>query len=89
MIAEVKRVLDEDGLFLVVDFENPWDFRSRLGALFTRAIETLAVGDHYRNGREFLRLGGLRMFLRENGFAEVSRGNIDFGSIGIVASRLV
>ncbi len=88
IIAEARRVLSPDGRLIAVDFESPWDRRSRWGALFTAAVERLARGDHYRNGRDFVRRGGLRAFLSEHGFAEVSRTDIPTGSVGCVVARV-
>jgi ubiquinone/menaquinone biosynthesis C-methylase UbiE len=88
IVTEAKRVLKPEGRLIAVDFENPWDTGSKLGALFTRAVERFARGDHYRNGREFLRRGGLRAFLGESGFAEVSRRDVPVGSIGVVVARV-
>jgi len=87
MMDEAKRVLGEGGRLIAVDFESPWSLKSRFAALFTWIVERLAGGDHYRNGREFLRRGGLRPFLRENGFAEVTRRDVEAGCLGIVVSR--
>ena len=87
MMAEARRVLGPGGKLVAVDFEPPWNARSRVGALFAQAIELLAGGDHYRNGREFLRRGGLGAFLRESGFAEVSRHVIATGAIAVVVAR--
>jgi hypothetical protein len=81
-------VLGPDGRLIAVDFENPWDSASRAGTLFTRAIERLAGREHYGNGRDFLRRGGLRGFLRESGFAEVARRDVPIGSLGVVVARL-
>jgi ubiquinone/menaquinone biosynthesis C-methylase UbiE len=86
MMAEARRVLAPGGRLVAVDFEPAWNARSRAGALFTRAVERLAGGEHYRNGREFLRRGGLRAFLRESGFVEVARRDVATGSIGIVVA---
>ena len=88
MMAEARRVLAPGGRLVAVDFEPPWDARSRAGALFTRGVERLAGGEHYRNGREFLRRGGLRVFLRESGFAEVARRDIATGSIAVVTAKM-
>jgi ubiquinone/menaquinone biosynthesis C-methylase UbiE len=88
IMDEAKRVLAEEGRLIAVDFENPGSFRSRIGALVTQAVERLAGGDHYRNGREFLRRGGLTAFLRESGFVEVSRQDVESGSISLVISRV-
>ncbi len=87
MMAEARRVLAPGGRFVTVDFENPWSFRSIVGALAVRAVERLAGGEHYRNGREFLSRGGLRAFLRESGFVETARHDIETVSISVVVAR--
>lgn len=87
ILTEARRVLGSGGKLIAVDFENPWNAGSKVGMLFVRAVERLARGEHYRNGREFLKTGGLRAFLSENGFVEVSRCNVASGSLGIVVAR--
>jgi ubiquinone/menaquinone biosynthesis C-methylase UbiE len=87
IIQEARRALAPAGRLIAVDFENPWDAKSRIGALFVWAIERLAPREHYRNGREFLRSGGLRAFLGANGFIEVDRRNVEAGSLAIVVAR--
>jgi ubiquinone/menaquinone biosynthesis C-methylase UbiE len=87
ILAEARRVLAPGGRLIAVDFERPWNAASQAGALFARAVERLAGRDHYRNGRDFLRRGGLREFLRENGFTEIERRAIAFGSMGAVVAE--
>jgi len=87
IIQEARRALALDGRLIAVDFENPWNARSRAGALFAWAVERLAGGEHYRNGREFLRSGGLRAFLLASGFVEVERRDVETGSLAIVVAR--
>lgn len=87
MLDEARRVLAPAGRLVAVDFENPWNAAARAGALFAWAIERLAGGEHYRNGREFLRRGGLRALLLENGFVELERRNVETGSLGVVVAR--
>jgi ubiquinone/menaquinone biosynthesis C-methylase UbiE len=87
MMIEARRVLAPRGMLIAVDFEPPWGARSRIGALFAHAIERLAGGEHYRNGREFLRRGGLSAFLSECGFVEVSRHAIATGAIAVVIAQ--
>jgi ubiquinone/menaquinone biosynthesis C-methylase UbiE len=87
MLAEARRVMAPDGRLVAVDFETPWNAGSRAGALFVRAIERLAGTEHYRNGREFLRRGGLRASLREHGFVECERRDVEAGSLAVVVAR--
>jgi ubiquinone/menaquinone biosynthesis C-methylase UbiE len=84
LMVEARRVLSPSGRLISVDFEKPWNAKSKLAALFVRAIEMTAGGEHYRNGRDFLERGGLKTFLRESGFAEVSRSDVAMGSLSIV-----
>jgi ubiquinone/menaquinone biosynthesis C-methylase UbiE len=88
MMAEARRTLAPDGRLVAVDFETPWNVQSRAGALFAHAVERMAGGEHYRNGRDFLKRGGLRAFLRASGFVEVSRRDIATGSLGVVVARV-
>jgi ubiquinone/menaquinone biosynthesis C-methylase UbiE len=88
ILSEARRVLRPDGRLVAVDFENAWDSASRAGTLLTRAIERFAGREHYGNGRDFLRRGGLRGFLRENGFVEVARRDVPIGSLGVVTARV-
>jgi ubiquinone/menaquinone biosynthesis C-methylase UbiE len=88
ILSEARRVLRPDGRLIAVDFENPWDAASRAGTLFTRAIERFAGREHYDNGRDFLRRGGLRGFLRENGFVEVARRDVPIGSVSVVVAQV-
>ena len=87
MMAEARRVLALGGRFIAVDFENSWSFKSKTGALAVRAVERLAGGEHYRNGQNFLKHGGLRAFLRESGFVETARHEIETASISVIVAR--
>ena len=82
--AEARRVLSPGGKMILVDFEKPWNAKSRLGAFLVHVIERMAGGAHYRNGRLFLARGGLRAFVDEAGFKEKSRHDIEMGSTSIV-----
>ena len=87
ILKEVHRVLQPGGYLVIVDFEKPWDRRSWWGAVVTHMIERMAGREHYRNGRQFLRAGGLREFIKKNGLAEIERSLIAGGSFGIVRCR--
>jgi len=86
IVKEARRVMTPDGKLICVDFENPWNRTSRFGAFGVDLIERIAGGDHYRNSRRFLELGGLRSFLHEAGLREVARRDIETGSLSIVAA---
>lgn len=88
MMSEIRRVLrDGDGRLLVIDFERPWNAASRLGRMFTYAIERSAGGAHFRNGQRFLREGGLRAFLDRHGWREEVSRNSPWGNTRIVVAH--
>jgi ubiquinone/menaquinone biosynthesis C-methylase UbiE len=89
LLSEARRVLAADGRLIAADFEPAWSTTSRVGALGVRAVERLAGGAHYRNGRAFLRQGGLRALIRECGFEEALRREVEVGSLGVVVARAV
>lgn len=81
---EARRVLSPGGKMILADFEKPWSAKSRVGAFLVWIVERMAGGAHYGNGRLFLARGGLRAFLREAGFMELSRHDIEMGSASVV-----
>jgi demethylmenaquinone methyltransferase/2-methoxy-6-polyprenyl-1,4-benzoquinol methylase len=84
LLKEAVRVLAPGGGIVLVDFERPWDRTGRLASLYVSPIERLAGRAHFRNGRDFLRRGGLRALLLENGLREVERRDISAGSCAVV-----
>ena len=87
IVAEAKRLLAPGGKLVILDFEHPWNLRSRLGWLFTSVIERTAGREHFRNGRQFLGDGGLRAFIAKSGLIEVKRRQIEAGNSAIVISE--
>ena len=84
LLKEAMSVLAPGGGIVFVDFEKPRDTASRIAYLFISVIERLAGRRHFQNGRDFLRRGGLRALLRENGLREVERRTIAAGTCAIV-----
>ena len=84
LLKEAMSVLAPGGGIVIVDFERPWNTASRIAHLYVSAIERLAGRRHFRNGRDFLRRGGLRALLKEIGLREVERRNIAAGTCAIV-----
>lgn len=67
MLHEARRLLDEDGRLILVDFDQPWNKPASRGERLTRMIERMAGAKHYRNGRQFLSQGGLTGFVNQHG----------------------
>jgi hypothetical protein len=85
-MTEARRVLKPRGKMIFVDFEPAWNRKSRWGIRFTSMIERLAGNPHYSNGREFVRSGGLTVFLRENNLEEGLRSDHPAGAFSIVVA---
>jgi ubiquinone/menaquinone biosynthesis C-methylase UbiE len=89
IMSEAKRLLAPGGAIVFVDFENPWNARSKRGSVISYLIERIAGGEHFKNNRCFLEHGGLRAFIQRHQLVEVERTNIEMGAIGIVVAKLI
>ncbi len=87
MLEEAKRILKPDGKIVFVDFENPWSRRSHLGGFLTYGIERTAGQEHFHNGRNFLKRGGLRAFIKQNGLVEIERYDVELAHTSIVVAQ--
>lgn len=88
IINEAKRLLKPEGRIVLVDFENPWSRRSRIGSVLVYLIERSGGGEHFRNNRQFLREGGLRSFVKKHDLIEVERHDVELGALAIVVAKL-
>lgn len=86
MIEQVRWLLAPDGQMILVDFENPWNRRSQVGAIFTLLIEKMAGKEHFRNGRQFLKQGGLKYFLQHHDLVEIERYPMELASSSLVVA---
>lgn len=68
ILKESARVLAPGGKGLIFEFENPGNMKARCGCVFTSIIELTAGKRHYRNGRDFLRRGGIGALMKEMDF---------------------
>ena len=87
IIEESKRLLEPEGKILLIDFENPWNKGSKLGSFFVYLIERAAGKEHFWNGRQFLKQGGLQVFLEQNELIEIERHNVELASSAIVLAQ--
>jgi len=87
MMNEVKRVLNKDGKLIIIDYENPIDLQSRLGRIFTYFIERNAGKEHFQNGQEFLKQGGLRDFLSKHSIKIIKSLWLKLGSSRLVIGK--
>jgi len=81
--------LSPDGKIVFVDFETPWNKKSRMACLYIYGIERLAGKEHFENGRQFLRQGGLSSFMQQHEVEEIDRHNVELAHTGIVVARFI
>lgn len=84
MLAQARKLLAPQGKLIFIDFVLPWNFFSRLGYLFVYLVEKLAGKEHFHNGRQFLKSGGLEGFLNRSGFEIINSYNLS-----LLSSKLV
>lgn len=86
MVAEMKRVAKPEGRILITDFlAGP--YRALRGWVHTTVrymYERLAGGEHFRNGREFLRRGGLDALVAGSGLKVSEAYRLRGGAVGMV-----
>ena len=87
IMEETKRTLQPGGHILILDFENPWNKHSRVGAILRTMIEILAGREHFRNGRDFLKRGGLTDFIRRHGFQAEHRRRFPLAGSVLISAR--
>jgi ubiquinone/menaquinone biosynthesis C-methylase UbiE len=63
-LREMMRVVRENGVLLIMDFDFPLDSDRSLAALIIRIIETIAGQEHHGNFLSFMAAGGVPPLLR-------------------------
>ena len=87
ILREIRRILNPEGKIVFVDFEDPWNRKSRMASLYTYWIERIAGKDHFNNGRQFLQQGGLRSFIQQYGLEEIERHDVELAHTSVVVAR--
>ena len=87
ILEEAKRLLSPEGKIILVDFENPWNRKSRLGSLLISSIERMAGREHYRNSRQFLKAGGLQALVKTNRLRPTEKYAIELASSSIIVAE--
>jgi ubiquinone/menaquinone biosynthesis C-methylase UbiE len=72
-LREMMRVLSEDGVLLIMDFDFQLDTDRSFAALIIRIIEKIAGEEHHRNFLNFMTEGGVTPLLRSLGCPEWKR----------------
>ena len=82
-LREMLRILKEDGIVLIMDFDFQLETDRSLAALVIRSIERIAGKEHNRNFRHFMAAGGIPRLLQSLGYAQWTRHPI-LGNRGAV-----
>jgi ubiquinone/menaquinone biosynthesis C-methylase UbiE len=84
MIREAQLILNRDGHFFLIDFEKPLSIKSRIGYALIYIIERMAGTEHFSNGREFVKSGGLEGFLQDHNLVTQKNHTSTWGSSSVV-----
>lgn len=83
MIGELRPLLRLDGRVVLLDFERPDSAKSQIGYALIWMIELAAGREHFRNGREFVKKGGVTTFLGRCSLQAETMNKSKWGSISI------
>jgi len=86
-LPEIKRILRPEGKMVIVDFDRPWSLKSRIASLYVYGIERIAGKEHFLNGRNFLKKGGLTAFIGRYGLEEIDSCSIELAQTRIVMAQ--
>jgi len=84
IVAEMKRVIKQDGALVFIDFQVPPP--NNIWALVARAIEFM--GDHYQSFQDYLQSGGLEDILKVHHLHEDHRSCLKLGLAVIVKAKI-
>jgi ubiquinone/menaquinone biosynthesis C-methylase UbiE len=82
IIAEMKRVVKDEGALLFMDFAVPLP-RNPYG-LVIRIVEFFAGWNHFQCSRDYIRRGGLDVLLKRHGLREDKRDYLKHGTMAII-----
>ena len=72
-LREMIRVLSNDGVLLIMDFDFHLETDRSPAALIIRTIERIAGKEHHRNFLDFMSSGGIPLMLQTLGYVEWKR----------------
>lgn len=85
IISEMKRVVSQEGVLVLVDFQVP--LPRNIWAQSVRIIEFIAGGSHYHGFKDYLKNGGLEKILRNHHLQESDRAHLKSGLLLVVKAK--
>jgi len=84
-LNEAKRILKKDGRILLIDFHPgpSRKFKGFYSKIIISIVEFSAGGEHYRNYRHFISIGGLPNLIENSKFVIEDKKIVSGGNIGI------
>jgi ubiquinone/menaquinone biosynthesis C-methylase UbiE len=86
VVAEMKRVVKQDGALILADFHVP--LPKNIFTLLVKTIERFAGGSHYQGFKNFITSDGLRTVVKDNLLFQEKTGTFKSGILEIVKTRL-
>ena len=65
IIKEAKRIIDDDGIIVITDYDKKSHFKGKVVGLFIRIIESCANQSHRTNYFSFMNQGGIVTILKK------------------------
>lgn len=89
MISEVRKLLAPGGKVIFLDYDPPWNTKSRLSRTYNSIIERAGGTEHFNHFQYFLRKGGLTGFIKHEKFRLIELHSIEWASSRIILAELV
>jgi len=83
IVNQTEYLLQSNGHFFIIDFEQPYSTKSKIGYFFIYLIEFMAGREHFLNGREFVKTGGQRAFSQRHRLRSAKTHHSQWGSSSI------
>lgn len=84
---EAKRIVRHDGMIVMTDYGIPSTFKGKIVELPLKIIENLALEDHKKNYRRYMKRGALDFIIEENELSVIERHKFYFGVIETIVAK--
>ena len=80
IVSEARRFLSPGGKIIFLDYDPPWNRKSRLALLYTSLIERGGGSEHYSYFQDFMVKGGLTGFIEQERLLVIEHHDVDWAN---------
>ncbi len=87
ILNEAKRIVRDEGMIIITDYGMPSTFKGKIVELLIKIIENLALEDHKKNYRGYMKRGAMDSVIEENDLSIIERHKFYFGVIETIVAK--